>query len=134
VLSETPSLVELEDYERMQAAFMERCGGRFTSLSVIRRVTVPGSVEVRDKTKQMTDRFDKHLRASAIVLTASGLAAVLARAFLVGFSLVANPSAPLKTFRTIREGLVWLASVEGQEPGFVASNELISALERFAES
>jgi hypothetical protein len=103
-----------------------------STLWIIQKVPKAGSPEHREKARQMAKRFEKQVRGSAIIVSATGLDAVFARAFLAGFSLVSQSQSPTKVFTRVVEAVSWLQMLPGQDAGLAADAGLTEAIQRFA--
>jgi hypothetical protein len=126
----------IEDYEqqeRFQAQFLEK-QGKCSTLWVIRRAVRPSDDRAGEKVKQISERFKTQVRGSAVVITATGAAAVLTRTFMSALGLIMNPDPPMKSFRTVKDGVAWLQALPGQDPVVVNDLALDSAIEAFASA
>jgi hypothetical protein len=61
--------------------------------------------EVRDRSLALARKFEKTEKGLGLVVTATGLAATVARTFLSGFFLLRKSPTPTQVFSTVAEGL-----------------------------
>jgi hypothetical protein len=87
---------------------------------------------IRARSVHFSKKYEHAVLGSAIALTARGPTGVMVRAFMSGFFLLSKPEMPVKTFSTVREGLLWLQQLPGQEID-VKSSISLADVERFIE-
>jgi hypothetical protein len=109
---------------------------RFNHISVMGIITnlvggIPTS-EMRQKSTEAMKRYQANVRGTALVVTATGAKAVLTRTFLAGMTLLIDFESPLKSFRTVNEGLQWLARLPQQDP-LMGSVAVATALAKFVD-
>lgn len=128
------TLQVLDDLERVQSALIQQYP-RLSTLTVIRHTEALTRVdeEVRHRSVELGKKFDPHLLGAAIVVTARGLAAVVARTFLSGFFLLSRNEAPTRTFPDVPQALEWLRALPGQDLSVKADATLLAELERFLQ-
>jgi hypothetical protein len=133
VVVDTPTISDYEEQERVEEELLHRLEGKkCCTFFIIKRVTSPGNGEVREKARQMAETFKARVLGSAIAITASGVQAVIARGFLGAFALIISPEPPMRTFRSVADGVTWLRSLPGQDAALVADAQLVASLETFA--
>lgn len=125
----SPSM--LDELERMQDALLLKYP-RISTITVIGQASGLLKVDeaVRTRSVELGKKFDGKVLGSAIVVSATGLGAVMVRTFLSGFFLLSRAETPMKTFSKITEGMGWLQSLPGQD---LTIKTLVSAtdIERF---
>lgn len=104
----------------------------------ISTLTVIGQMEgllkvdeaVRTRSAELGKKYDGKVLGSAIVVSATGLSAVMVRTFLSGFFLLSRAETPMKTFKTLPEGFTWLQGLPGQSLSLKLDVN-VAGLERF---
>lgn len=127
----TTSPAMLDELERAQDALLLKYP-RISTITVIGQASGLLKVDeaVRTRSVELGKKFDGKVLGSAIVVSATGLGAVMVRTFLSGFFLLSRAETPMKTFSKITDGLTWLQSLPGQD---LTIKTLVSAtdIERF---
>jgi hypothetical protein len=104
------------------------------SLSVILRTKEGPAEGIREKSVELSERFDSKSRGTAIILLAPGLSGAIFRAFMTGFFLVSRSPAPTQVFSNVFEGLHWLKAKCPDWPELQAvSADEIARLQRARE-
>lgn len=88
------------------------------------------SEEVRDYSAELSRKYGSRVIGSAMVVSATGLAAAMVRTFLSGFLLLTRGAINLRSFRELNEALVWLRSLPEQDLR-VKTELTLTDLERF---
>jgi hypothetical protein len=124
----------VEDYEQQEQVMAQFLGKHdmCSTFWVITRSTRQTDEGARQKVKQMSERFRRQVRGSAIVVTAPGAGAVLIRTFISAIALITNPDPPMRSFRTVPDGVAWLQALPSQDPLVAHDAGLQSAIEAFA--
>lgn len=125
------TLAALEELSRAQDALLAKYP-RISTLTVIGQAKSMLKIDeaVRVKSLELSQKFDKRVVGSAIVVTTKGLGAVIVRSFLSGFFLLSRAETPMKTFANVEEGLTWLRGLPGQD--VMLKTELsVADIERF---
>lgn len=103
--------------------------GRAAMLTVITTLKASPSPEVRQRAVQLSDRRGS-TTPSVLVLTATGLGAVLFRAFMGGLALVAPNSSSRRVVKSVADGVAYLGEeLVGVGP---SPHALTAAIEAFA--
>ncbi len=68
---------------------------------------------LNERAQAIEDRFEKHIVSKAMVVTRTGLAAVMIRSFLAAQSLMAR-NIPTRVFKTVDDGALWLQGLPDQ--------------------
>lgn len=123
----------LEQLEKYQADLIAK-HGKVSSLTVLLGSGGETEAGLRERAVKMQERFDKSLVGTAIAVTAKGVAAVIIRTFLAGFSLVSSGSAPMKTFGNVNDAVAWLKSLPGQASVIAGDPRLADDIFAFVES
>ncbi len=87
--------------------------GALVGLSIIGQLGAGFRVDddVRQMTVDMSVKYEKVGRGTAIVVLPKGLAAIAVRAFLTGYFLVSRSTAPSKTFGTVTDAAEWVKTL-----------------------
>ena len=88
--------------------------------------------EVRQFAADLQGKYASRTTGAAIVVAVSGLAAVMARGFMVALSLIAPPTMNQKTFKTVQDAVEWARSIPNQVAE-IAAPDLVEALEQFMQ-
>lgn len=83
---------------------------RFATLSLLEGGFATPEPWVRERSLELQREFQPYLIASATVVRAKGLAGVLARTFLVGFTLLDQGKVPTRIFKSLEEAVAWLGT------------------------
>jgi hypothetical protein len=112
------TIASLRQVDQLQEALL-RTHPHIMSIALLHQMTEPGVKMDEDARKFSVDlaaKFEKTNVASAMVLKATGLSAVLARTFLSAWVLVRRTEMNMKVVRTTEEGLTWLRSQPEPNP------------------
>lgn len=74
------------------------------------------------KTAEVAEELSANTIASVMVILTPGLVGVMVRSFMAAVSLMSRSTVPLKTFRTLADGVAWLEAAPGAPgpfPGLV---------------
>ena len=93
----------------VDAKALEAAGGQMQQPPTERDAAVKASSELGQSMESIT-------RASAMVVLARGVTAVMISAFMVAFTLVRPSATPLKTFRNLADAIAWLEGQPGAGP------------------
>lgn len=133
VFQSSATLAGLDLLEKVQDAFVRAQGTIFPVTVVVGdRLTAPAG-GVREAAARLQTRFDPATVGAAVVLEQKGVAAVIARSFLAGLSLIQRGQKPTRTFRSVSEAIGWARSMPGQLPAVVAMADLAAAIDAFAD-
>ncbi len=86
---------------------------------------------LNQRAQEIENRFERHIASKAMVVTPTGLAAVMIRSFLAAQSLMAR-NIPTRVFKSVNEGTAWLQGLPEQVPAIKAMEGLADALIDFA--
>ncbi len=127
----TPTLDEVRLVERFEDELLKQ----YPKISVFNVVEQTGAIlrvpdDVRDYSAKLSDKFASRIVGSAMVVTAKGLGAVMARTFLSGFFLLSRAELLIRSFSTVPEGLTWLRALPDQHVS-LKTELTLADLERF---
>ncbi len=117
----------LERVNTVEALLLERCDALCVMGVITELSHAMPEVDLRAAAVAAMERFQDRVRGTALVVSALGVKAVLARTFLAGLSLVMTFRSPLKAFRTTGEAIEWFRVL----PGFSSPAELREPVDAF---
>jgi hypothetical protein len=126
-----PQVAALDLLEKTQDAFVA-AKGKVVSLTVIsaKRLESPDPA-FRERSARLQARFASSVLCSAVVITSSGFAAVIARTFLAGWQLVVRHEKPHQTFRDVASCVAW---IQRTAPSTAKLEGAAHAIEKFVAS
>ncbi len=116
--------------DQRQAELVTRHPRLFTFSVVRGAVLKPPPGEVRELAAQLQGKYAAQCTGAAVIFDVNPLAAVVARGFMVGLSLIAPPSMNQKTFKKLKDAVAWARTIPGQVPEAMAP-DLTEAIELF---
>ncbi|MBX3249753.1 MAG: hypothetical protein KF901_21430 [Myxococcales bacterium] len=75
------------------------------------------SSEARKEAADVTNEFDRHLRAQGVLIDASGFQAATVRAIVTGLHFLSRTTSPKKVFSELGPAVSWCASHRPPEQG-----------------
>ena len=116
--------------DQYQTEMLTRHPKLFTFAIVVGDTLTAPTAEVRQFSSKLQEKYGSRSTGAAVVITVSGLAAVVARGFMAALSLITPPVMNQKTFKTVRDAVAWARSIPDQVPE-IAVPDLTEALEAF---
>jgi hypothetical protein len=131
VFDSEPELALLDMLDKTQTEFVAR-HGKITGITAItmERLQAP-SAEFRQRSADLSAKNNKNIACSAIVVQSKGLAAVIVRTFLAGYSLLVRSQNPQQSFKDVPAAVAWLQAHPAQLPAVKQLEGLAEAVERF---
>lgn len=127
VFHDAASLADLDAMEKLMSE-LEAQHPAAALMTVVTKLKAPPTPEVRARSAQLTQRQAPRT-TSVLVLSATGLGAVIFRAFMAALALVAPNIAAQRIVRTVADGVATLGEAV---TGLAASPQaLTAAIERF---
>lgn len=133
VYKRAPTLGVMERLDAAETKLLEK-HPRLSVLTIISAVGDALKVDekVRARGVELSHKYDKVVRGSAIVIAVKGLAAVVVRSFLSAFFLLSKSAMPSKTFGDVGEAVRWLQSLPEQDIALKTELKLAQDVQQFA--
>jgi hypothetical protein len=113
-MQESTTLGFLDALDRVQAKLIETYP-KLSSINVMSHTNLKVDEQTRARGVALTDKFEKHGLATAIVVLSRGLSGVGVRTALSMYFMASRGGVPTKVFPSVAEGLSWLQTFPGQE-------------------
>ncbi len=131
VFHELATLERLRLLEALQRQVLTAHPKVFTLTVIVGSSITPPGPEVREFAASLQKQFDGTTAASATVLAARGLGAVIARGFLAGLALITAGAKPTQVFKTVEDAVRWLLALPELPEELSGAVDLVADVERF---
>lgn len=115
LVSKFGTVTDVATLEALAAAQRDvvKAVGHVTSVAIVTSADSMGKVsdEVKQKSVEMVRAIGKDLTATATVILGKGMGATIIRTFMTGFNLLVKSPSPQKSFSSVDDALVWLATL-----------------------
>ncbi len=123
--------LEQMDLLEQALATVIRTHPRYSSFAVLSAPMIESLPKgLNERAQEIENRFEPHIVSKAMVVTRTGLAAVMIRSFLAAQSLMAR-NIPTRVFKTVDDGVEWVQGLHEQLPAIKSMAGLSLALTEF---
>jgi hypothetical protein len=121
----------LDLIDATQTAFV-RDHPKLISMTVIASPKLSAKLppDFRERSAALQRKFDNNLLATAVVIQSRGIVAVIARAFMAAYELVAQARAPRQTFRNIGDAVTWIGTLNPEAKAIAGAAEAVELFVR----